>query len=147
VYDPTGPVAIPDLRPAKAHPTDAAYDLRAAAKLHISPLSRVIVPTTLRIDIPVRFAGLILPRSGLAIKYGITVLNSPGLIDPGYLGEVGVILVNLDNYIGFEVNIGDRIAQLLITGPEEHELQYWLPNAFDDLTSERAESGFGSSGR
>jgi dUTP pyrophosphatase len=165
VYDPTGPVAIPDLRPAKAHPTDAAYDLCAAEAVCLLPGDRQLVPTGIRVAIPEGYAGLVLPRSGLALKHGITVLNAPGLIDPGYRGEIGVILVNLDlkasDFVDveqatgiavepwFNIERGDRIAQLLIVRTAEQRLVYWPPAPFERHfdNTERAESGFGSSGR
>jgi dUTP pyrophosphatase len=150
-------------RLTKAHADDAAYDLRAAESGHLPAGDRMPVKTGLRLAIPVGFAGLVLPRSGLAMKHGITVLNAPGLIDPGYRGEVGVILHNascpvyepyddgnlaFDNLNGFRFERGDRIAQLIIIGVGDFELVYWSPAAFESLLeTTRSEGGFGSTGR
>ncbi|MDA8270206.1 MAG: dUTP diphosphatase [Actinomycetota bacterium] len=100
--------------PEYARPGDGACDLRSEAYIEIPPLSRALVPTGFSLEIPDGYAGMVIPRSGLAINFGITCLNSPGLIDSGYRGEVKVILYNSDATETFRVNKGDRIAQLVI---------------------------------
>ena len=135
----------PDLAlPAAAHPGDAGLDLRAREALVLTPGGgRAAVPTGIALAIPEGFCGLVLPRSGLALRHGVTCLNAPGLIDSGYRDEVRVILVNHDPAQPFEVNRGDRIAQLVITRAEAVE---WV--VVDDLeTSGRGTGGFGSTGR
>jgi dUTP pyrophosphatase len=108
--------------PARAHDTDAGYDLHAAEPAMISPGARVSVGTGLAVAIPEGHAGLVLPRSGLALRHGITLVNAPGLIDSGYRGEVRVLLINTDLVVPFEVSVGDRIAQLVIVRHEAPEL-------------------------
>ncbi len=104
---------------------------------------RATIPTGIALEIPEGCAGLVLPRSGLAARHGVTCLNAPGLIDPGYRGEVAVILVNTDPTVPYEVRRGDRIAQLVICRVEEARFV-----AVASLeTSERGEGGFGHSGR
>jgi dUTP pyrophosphatase len=93
------------------HAMDAAMDLRSAFQGVIEPRGRLLVSTDLRIAIPEGHAGLVLPRSGLALDYGVTVLNAPGCIDPGYTGVVQVLLVNLGER-AFGISVGDRIAEL-----------------------------------
>ncbi len=101
------------------------------------------MPTGIAIEVPERHAGLVLPRSGLAARHGVTLVNAPGLIDAGYRGEISVLLLNTDRDASFEVAIGDRIAQLVITRIEAPDLV-----EVDELpSSTRAEGGFGSSGR
>ncbi len=100
--------------PAYARPGDGACDLRSSVAMDIAPLSRALVPTGISLEIPEGYGGLVIPRSGLAINFGITCLNSPGLIDSGYRGEVKVILYNSDPGSTFEINQWDRIAQLII---------------------------------
>jgi dUTP pyrophosphatase len=129
--------------PAYAHgpEEDAGLDLRAAADTVIPPGATALVPTGLALEIPPGFEGQVRPRSGLALKYSITMPNAPGTIDPGYRGELGVILHNL-GLEPFEVRIGDRIAQLIVARYERVE---WEENDLKD--SVRGEGGFGSSGR
>ncbi len=130
--------------PSQAHDDDAGYDLHANVDLLIAPNGgRALVPTGLAIAIPPSYAGLVLPRSGLALKHGITVLNAPGLIDAQYRGELKVLLVNTDPQDPYEVHRGDRIAQLVI-----HRVEYveWQDVATLDETT-RDTFGFGSSGR
>lgn len=128
--------------PEKAHADDGAADLRAIEALVIAPGQRALVPSGLQIALPEGYAALVLPRSGLALKHGITVLNSPGLIDAGYRGEIGVILQNHGSE-PFGVAIGDRVAQLLVL-----PLQQWQLVQVSTLPeSTRGEGGFGSSGR
>lgn len=146
---------------AQAHGSeDAAYDLRAAQGVSLMPGDRVVIPTGVRVAIPEGMAGLVLPRSGLALKHGITVLNAPGLIDPGYRGEIGVILAHMglrmESTTGahiepyYHVAPGDRIAQLLIVRTADVGFHFFPGEAFEAAAwaaSERGEGGFGSSGR
>ncbi len=128
--------------PAYAYPGDAGMDLRAVESLEIAPFERALVPTGLAIAIPEGYAGFVQPRSGLAIKQGVTVLNTPGLIDSHYRGELKVALINLDSKATFEVHPGDRIAQLVI---KKVECVEWdLVDSLDE--TERGSGGFGSSG-
>jgi len=121
---------------------DAGYDLRSSQDLSIAPGERAIVPTGIAIAIPIGYGGFVQPRSGLAAKNGISVLNSPGLIDSGYRDELKVILINTDKNETFEIKRGDRIAQLVI---QKYETVQW--NIVDDLEdSERGTGGFGSTG-
>ena len=111
----------PDLpAPAYARPGDAGADLRAREAVTLAPGGgRALVPTGIALALPTGTAGFIQPRSGLALKHGVTCLNSPGLIDCGYRDELKVLLVNLDPTMPFEVRRGDRIAQLVIQRVEE----------------------------
>lgn len=128
--------------PERAHPTDAGYDLRAAESLVLGPGERSSVGTGIAVAIPVYHAGLVMPRSGLALKRGITIPNSPGLIDPDYRGEVRVIMLNTDKDQPFSIEVGDRIAQLMIVPIESVELE-----ERDQLDSTpRGDGGFGSTG-
>ena len=122
----------------------AGLDLRAnlSDKVVIYPMERKLIPTGLFIALPEGYEAQIRPRSGLAIKYGITVLNSPGTIDSDYRGEIGIILINLSNE-RFVVNSGDRIAQMVIS---KHEQIKW--EVLESLPkSNRGEKGFGSTGK
>lgn len=121
----------------------AGMDLRAFINesINIKPLERAIVPTGLFIELPAGIEAQVRPRSGLAAKKGITVLNSPGTIDADYRGEIKVILVNLSNE-EFIINDGERIAQLVIA---RHEKIEWMP-AVSLQESERGAGGFGSTG-
>ena len=123
--------------------TSAGMDLRADLEAHITlvPLGRVIVKTGLFIELPMGYEAQVRPRSGLAIKKGITVLNSPGTVDADYRGEIGVILVNLSNE-DFVIENGERIAQLIIA---KHERAEWIEVQELSETS-RGEGGFGSTG-
>ncbi len=128
--------------PKYAYSGDAALDLPAAESLILQPFERKLVSTGLAIAIPEGYAGLVIPRSGLAIKHGISIVNAPGLIDSGYRGELKVILVNLDPHTPFEIKTGDRIAQLMLVKIPVVKL-----DQVEELpSSERGESGFGSSG-
>ena len=134
----------PDLPiPAYAHAGDAGADLRARTSITIAPGGgRGVVPTGVAIAIPDGYAGFVLPRSGLALRHGITCLNTPGLIDAGYRDEVRVILVNTDPSEPYTVHRGDRIAQLVVQAVEESSFV-----VVDELpASERGLRGFGSSG-
>ena len=126
----------------RTHAHDAGYDLRAAEDARIGPGERTSVGTGLAVAIPAGFAGLVLPRSGLAARHGITLPNAPGLIDSGYRGEVRVLLLNTDTVEAFEVAAGDRIAQLVVVRAEE--LAFEEASELDETA--RAAGGFGSSG-
>jgi dUTP pyrophosphatase len=130
--------------PSAAHAGDAGYDLRAREAAVLDPGGgRAAVPTGIAVAIPPGWAGLVLPRSGLALRHGITCLNAPGLIDAGYRDEIRVILVNHDPAEAFPIEVGDRIAQLVIQPAEAIE---WAE--VDDLgESARGLGGFGSTGR
>jgi dUTP pyrophosphatase len=129
--------------PSRAHPGDAGLDLYACEAAHIGPGERWSVGTGVAVEIPDAHAGLVLPRSGLARDHGISLVNSPGLIDSGYRGELRVLLLNNDPAETFRVTVGDRIAQLLITpiGLAEPVEAAALAD------STRGDGGFGSSGR
>ncbi|HLB61450.1 MAG TPA: dUTP diphosphatase [Actinomycetota bacterium] len=128
--------------PSRAHPGDAGLDLHSAVDLELGPGDRTLVPTGLAVAIPEGFAGLVLPRSGLASRQGITMANSPGLIDAGYRGEVICAVVNLDREQPVRIRRGDRIAQLVIVPAPTLE-----PVTVDELpASSRGEDGFGSTG-
>lgn len=128
--------------PAYAHVGDAGLDLRSAESLTIEPYERRLVPCGICLEIPAGFAGLVIPRSGLAIKHGVSIVNAPGLIDSGYRGEVKVVLINLDPKEPFVINKGDRIAQLMIVETPLVEVE----PALSLKDSERGAGGFGSSG-
>jgi dUTP pyrophosphatase len=128
--------------PEAQHPGDAGLDLRANADLEVAPGARAMVPTGLGVAIPDGHAGLVLPRSGLASKHGLTLANAPGLIDAGYRGEVIVSVVNLDPAESVAIARGDRIAQLVVVA-----LPTVSPAWVAELpASQRGEGGFGSTG-
>ena len=128
--------------PKRAHDSDAGLDLYSAESARIGPGERVSVGTGLAVQIPEGLAGLVLPRSGLALKHGIALVNSPGLIDAGYRGEVRILLLNTDRNAEFRLAVGDRVAQLILV-PIAHA----SPLEADELdSSARGSSGFGSSG-
>ena len=133
----------PDLPlPEYAHPGDAGIDLYARVPVGLPPAARALIPTGIAIALPEGYAGLVLPRSGLALKHGITVLNAPGLIDSGYRGELKVLLLNTAPYHTFKIERGLRIAQLVI---QRVVLASW--RVVDELeTSERGDGGYGSTG-
>lgn len=129
--------------PSRAHDGDAGLDLHAAEAASLAPGERASVPTGIAVEIPINHAGLVLPRSGLAAREGVALVNSPGLIDSGYRGEVCVLLLNTDRKRGVEIEAGDRIAQLLVTPIAEI-----ASIEVEELTSTaRGDGGFGSSGR
>lgn len=135
----------PDLPlPAYAHPGDAGADLVARIDaILVAGGGRALIPTGVAIALPEGWAGFVQPRSGLALRHGVTVLNSPGLIDAGYRDELKVILVNTDPTTDYEIRRGDRIAQLVVRPVAEAT---FLPT--DELPdSVRATGGFGSTGR
>jgi dUTP pyrophosphatase len=128
--------------PQAQHPGDAGLDLRAAEGVTVKPGERAMVPTGVAVAIPEGHAGLVLPRSGLASKKGLTLANAPGLIDSGYRGEVVCAVVNLDPREAVEISAGDRIAQLVIVAVPE-----MAPAFVEQLPgSSRGEGGFGSTG-
>jgi dUTP pyrophosphatase len=129
--------------PVRAYSGDAGLDLAACERVELGPGERAVVGTGLAVAIPEGYAGFVQPRSGLASRHGISVVNAPGLIDSGYRGEVRVLLLNTDPAEVFRVEPGDRIAQLLIT-----PIASVAPVEAEALAeSARGEGGFGSSGR
>ncbi|MFZ0342615.1 MAG: dUTP diphosphatase [Gaiellaceae bacterium] len=127
--------------PARAYEGDAGLDLSAAERVELGPGERASVGTGLSVAIPEGHAGFVQPRSGLAAKHGITVLNTPGLVDSGYRGELKVVLLNTDRHEPFVVEAGMRIAQLVVVPVALAE-----PREVTELPdSERGEKGFGSS--
>jgi dUTP pyrophosphatase len=130
------------LLPTRAYDGDAGLDLYALEPVRLDPGERAAVRTGIAIEIPPGQAGLVLPRSGLAARHGIALVNAPGLIDAGYRGEVHVLLLNTDRASPFTLDAGDRIAQLVlvrIEAPEVCEVE-------ELAASERGTGGFGSSG-
>lgn len=129
--------------PAYAIPTDAGMDLRANIneQVVLQPMERKLIPTGIKIQLPVGYEAQVRPRSGLALKHGITVLNAPGTVDAGYRNEIGALLINLSNETFF-IEPNDRIAQLVIAKHETAELIE--VETLDE--SERGEQGFGHSG-
>lgn len=129
--------------PSRAHKGDAGVDLYACEAAHLGPGERWSVGTGVAVEIPEGHGGLVLPRSGLARDHGIALVNSPGLIDAGYRGEIRVLLLNTDPAETFRVAPGDRIAQLVVTPVALAE-----PVEVETLSdSARGDGGFGSSGR
>lgn len=128
--------------PARPHPGDAGLDLCALEALTLAPGERAKVRTGLAIELPVGHAGLVLPRSGLAAKHGIALVNAPGLIDEGYRGELQVLLLNTDRRAPFTLSAGDRIAQLVVVPVVATE-----PVEVAELAhAARGDGGFGSTG-
>lgn len=127
--------------PVQAHPGDAGMDLVSMESMTIEPGKHALVHTGLAVEIPVGFEGQVRPRSGLALKNGVTVLNSPGTIDAGYRGELGIILINLGE-TPFSIEPGMRIAQLVIAAVAQVSVEI----ASDLSSSERGAGGYGSSG-
>ena len=128
--------------PSYAHAGDAGLDLYAAETAVIGPMERVLIGTGIAVAVPEGHAGFVQPRSGLALRSGLTFVNTPGLIDSHYRGEVKLIAINLDPITALTVNRGDKIAQLVIQRVEHAILRE--VDALD--TTERGERGFGSSG-
>jgi len=130
--------------PAYATPGSAGLDLRAHILefIALQPLERKLIPTGLSIELPLGFEAQIRPRSGLAYKHGLTVLNSPGTIDSDYRGEIKVLLVNLSNE-AFEIQPGERIAQMVVS---KHEIVEWQVSE-ELASSERGAGGYGSTGK
>lgn len=128
--------------PSYSHPGDAGADLSSSEALTLAPGQRATVGTGVSIALPAGFVGFVVPRSGLAAKHGITVVNSPGTVDAGYRGEIKVTLLNTDSSQPFEIAVGDRIAQIIVMPVTQAR---FIP--VEKLPeSERGESGFGSTG-
>jgi dUTP diphosphatase len=136
----------PDLAaPGYAREGDAGADLLARSDVVLAAAGgRAVVPTGVAVAIPDGYAGFVLPRSGLAARHGITCLNTPGLVDSGYRGEIQVVLVNLDPSRDYEVSRGDRIAQLVILRADQ--VAFAVVGAAELGTSERGAGGFGHTG-
>lgn len=130
--------------PARAYTGDAGYDLTAAERVVLAPGERAVLRTGIAMAVPVGYAGLVLPRSGLATQFGISLVNTPGLIDPGYRGELMVPLINHDREEAFEVVVGMRIAQLVLV--KAAEVQFVGVEFLEESADDRGEGGFGSSG-
>lgn len=129
--------------PSYAQAGDAGADLRSTIDLTLAPGERALIPTGVALALPFGYVGLVHPRSGLAAKHGITVVNAPGTIDAGYRGEIKVCLLNTDAHEPFVLKRGDRIAQLVI-----QKFETALFTVVEELPdSERGSSGFGSTGR
>ncbi len=128
--------------PGYAHPGDAGADLVAGESVHLGPGERALVGTGVRIALPEGYAAFVMPRSGLAVKHGVTVVNAPGTVDAGYRGEIKVCLLNTDRTEAYDVAVGDRIAQLVIMPVVQARFQpvAELPGSI------RGEGGFGSTG-
>jgi len=129
--------------PHYAHIGDAGFDLSSAVDCKIAPFERKKIPTGIKISIPDGYAGFVQPRSGIALKNGISMVNAPGLIDSGYRGEICAILINLDPHNVFNINKGDKICQMVIKKIDKIELE--VVNELDSTS--RGESGFGSTGK
>ena len=145
----SGPVDVlitrldPDLPlPAYEHPGDAGLDLRARADVSLAPGARALVPTGIAIAMPAGYVALVCPRSGLALRHGIGLVNAPGVIDAGYRGEISVILINHDLHETVDVRRADRIAQLVVQRVEAAR----LVEVSDLPGSHRGDGGFGSTG-
>ncbi len=130
--------------PAYATPSSAGMDVRAAINepIELKPLQRTLVPTGLRVELPQGYEMQLRPRSGLALRHGISLVNTPGTIDADYRGEIGVILINLSD-VPFVINPGERICQMVITNYTRGE---WVPVDELDQTT-RGEGGFGHTGK
>jgi len=128
--------------PVYAHPGDAGADLVSAEALRLEPGQRALVATGVRIALPDGYVAFVVPRSGLAAKHGITIVNSPGTVDAGYRGEIKVSLLNTDAAEAYDIAVGDRIAQLIVMPVPRVA---FIP--VDELPdSTRGEGGFGSTG-
>lgn len=141
----THSVAVPIIAanvPFYAHPADAGADLVSTEAVRLEPGQRALIGTGVRIALPEGYAAFVVPRSGLAAKHGITVVNSPGTVDAGYRGEIKVSLLNTDSKDAYDVGVGDRIAQLIIMPVIQAQFE-----PVDELPdSVRGEGGFGSTG-
>ena len=129
--------------PSRAHEGDAGLDLHAVEAARIGPGERASVGTGIAVEIPEGHAGFVVPRSGLAVRHGISVVNAPGIIDAGYRGELRVLLLNTDRSEPYAVAVGERIAQLLVVAVAAPE----LVEADELAESARGDGGFGSTGR
>jgi dUTP pyrophosphatase len=130
--------------PARAHAGDAGYDLRSVDEASLPPGGRALIRTGISVAIPGGYAGLVMPRSGLAMRHGVAPVNTPGLIDSGYRGEILVPLINHDREQTFRVERGMRIAQLVLARAEE--VSFAEVEMLEAGTDGRGEGGFGSSG-
>ncbi|HJQ30047.1 MAG TPA: dUTP diphosphatase [Rubrobacter sp.] len=130
--------------PERAHAGDAGYDLRSVEEVELSPGSRALVRTGISVAIPEGYAGLVLPRSGLAVRHGISLVNTPGLIDSGYRGEIQVPLINHDREETFRIEVGTRIAQLVLV--QAASAAFTEVELLESSSDGRGEGGFGSSG-
>jgi dUTP pyrophosphatase len=128
--------------PVRAHDDDAGYDLHALEPATLEAGERAMIRTGISIELPAGHAGLVLPRSGLAARHGIALVNAPGLIDAGYRGEVKVLLLNTDRTAAFEIAAGDRIAQLVVVAVAAPA----VTEVSELATSARGDGGFGSTG-
>lgn len=128
--------------PGYAHPGDAGLDLRSSIDISLAPFERALIPTGVAVAIPTGYAGFVQPRSGLAIKQGFTLVNTPGLIDSGYRGEILVIGINLDPTNAVIISRGDKIAQLVLQAVEHADVS--VVQDLDDTA--RGLGGFGSTG-
>lgn len=141
----THSVAVPIISadvPFYAHPGDAGADLVSAEAVRLEPGERALIGTGVRIALPEGYAAFVVPRSGLAARHGITVVNSPGTVDAGYRGEIKVSLLNTDSREAYDVAVGDRIAQLIVMPVVQARFE-----PVDDLpASVRGDGGFGSTG-
>jgi len=129
--------------PAYAHHGDAGVDLYSTIDHTLQPGARVLVPTGLKMSIPEGYEGQVRPKSGLALKHGISVLNTPGTVDAPYRGEVGVILINLDTKTPYEIKKGEKVAQMVLA---EVKRAQFVEKAELTATT-RGEGGFGSTGK
>ncbi len=127
--------------PKKQHEIDIGYDLYSCKNYDLQPRKITLVETGIAIELPVNFGGFVLPRSGLAGKHGITSINSPGLIDPGYTGEIKVPLINHSD-VNYKLNLGDRFAQLVLIQVSNANFQI-VEKLQESL---RSDKGFGSTG-
>lgn len=133
---------IAEFPPSYAHPGDAGADLCAAEAVTLAPGERFTMPTGVSIALPEGYAGFVVPRSGLAMRHGLTIVNAPGTVDAGYRGEIRVTLLNTDRSMAYDIGVGDRIAQLIVMPVTRAR---FLP--VDTLPdSHRGTAGFGSSG-
>jgi dUTP pyrophosphatase len=130
--------------PERAHPEDAGYDLRSVEEAELVPGGRALVRTGISVAIPEGYAGLVLPRSGLAVRHGISLINTPGLVDSGYRGEIQVPLINHDREESFRIEEGARIAQLVFV--QAAAALFSEVEFLESGTDGRGEGGFGSSG-
>lgn len=128
--------------PEQAYDGDAGIDLFSAVEAELAPGERYLIPTGIAIAIPEGYAGFVQPRSGLAIKHGISLVNTPGLIDSSYRGEIKAIIINTDSKVKFKIKRGDKIAQLVLQKIEK--IQFEEVSDLDETV--RGENGFGSSG-
>ena len=135
------PIIAPEI-PVYAHPGDAGADLTSTESVRLEPGQRALIGTGVRIALPEGYAAFVVPRSGLAAKHGITIVNSPGTVDAGYRGEIRVSLLNTDSNAAYDVAVGDRIAQLIVMPVTRAR---FIPvDALDE--SDRGAGGFGSTG-